>query len=130
MWTVGGWPLSSRWKRFAGNVLEVVLVFATLVLGWLVWWVIAWKRGQTPAKSLLGMRCVRTDTGVAATRGQMAVRELVGKIVLGNASCGLTDLISSLMILFGWARQGLWDKLSSTVVVDDRDGWFLPPHLR
>ena len=121
IWTVGGAPLSSSGKRFGAFLLEVVLSVVTLGVGWLIWSVIVWSKGQTPAKALLGMRCVRTDTGRVATWGTMALRELVGKALLGSVTFGITNLVSCFMIL-GAAHQGVWDKVATTVVVDDPDG--------
>jgi hypothetical protein len=48
--------LASAWRRLAGHLLEIVLVVVTLLVGWIVWSIIVWGRGQTPAKQLLGMR--------------------------------------------------------------------------
>jgi uncharacterized RDD family membrane protein YckC len=120
-------PLSSAGKRFGAWLLEALLIVVTLVIGWVIWSLIVWAKGQTPAKSLLGMRCIRTDTGRGATWGTMALREFVGKGVLGNATFGITTVVSAIMILADAERhQGIWDKLASTVVVEDPDGRLAP----
>jgi uncharacterized RDD family membrane protein YckC len=121
---VGGAPMSSAGKRFGALLLDGLLAVLTLYIGWLIWALIVWSKGQSPGKSLLGMRCVRTDTGLAATWGTMALREWVGKGLIGGASCGITNLVSAFMIL-GPARQGVWDKIAATVVVDDPEGRLL-----
>ena len=54
--------LSSPAKRFAGHMLEIGLLIVTLFAGWVVWSVIAYGRGQTPAKQLLNMRVVKLET--------------------------------------------------------------------
>jgi uncharacterized RDD family membrane protein YckC len=110
-------PLSSAGKRFGGYLLESLLLIVTLFIGWLIWSLIVWGKGQTPAKQLLGMRCVDVNTGQIAGWGTMALRELVGKVILGNVTFGITTLVSAFMIL-GESRQGIWDKIASTVVVD------------
>lgn len=115
---VGGRPVSSAGKRFGGYLLEALLIFVTLLIGWIIWSLIAWGNGQTPAKSLLGMRVVKTDTGRVATWGDMALRELVGKWLLGTVTLGITSLVSLFMIL-GSSRQGVWDKIATTIVVDE-----------
>ena len=74
-----GIMLTSKGKRFGAALLEGLLAVVTLVIGWIIWSVIIWERGQTPAKSILGMRVVRLTTGRAANRAEMAMRELVGK---------------------------------------------------
>ena len=122
--TIGGAPLSSAGKRLGNYLLEAVLAIVTLGIGWLIWSFVVWSKGQTPAKQILGMRCVRTDTGTVATWGTMALRELVAKGLIGSITFGITTLVSCFMIL-GDTRQGVWDKIASTVVVDDPDGRFL-----
>jgi uncharacterized RDD family membrane protein YckC len=114
----GGLPLSSAGKRFGAYLLEAVLVVVTLVIGWLIWSLIIWGKGQTPAKQVLHMRCVDQSSGRLATWGTMALRELVGKAILANVTCGISTLVGAIMVL-GESRQGVWDKIANTVVVDD-----------
>lgn len=109
----------SNGKRFGAYLLEIVLTIVTLVIGWLIWSIIIWREGLTPAKSLLNMRCVKADTGQPATRGTMALRELVGKWLIGNITVGISTVVSAFMILFGEKRQGIWDLMAGTVVVDE-----------
>lgn len=125
VWEVGGAPLSSAGKRLGAYLLDgFVLAPVTLFIGWVIWSLIVWSKGQSPAKQLLGMRCVRLETARAATWGTMALRELVGKLLLGAITGGITTLISAFMIL-GTRRQGIWDKIANTTVVDDPDGRLL-----
>jgi hypothetical protein len=111
-------PRSSAGKRFGGYLLEIVLAIVTLGIGWLIWSFVVWSDGKTPAKSLLGMRVVKADTGQVATWGDMALRELVGKWLLGSFTFGITTLVSCFMIL-GQDAQGIWDKIANTIVVDE-----------
>jgi len=120
-----GAPLSSAGKRLGAYLLDIVLLVFTLFIGWLIWSMVIWSKGQSPAKALLGMRVIRTDTGRCATWGQMALRELVGKWLLGGITSGITSIISCFMILSA-SRQGIWDKIANTVVVDDPDGRLAP----
>lgn len=115
-----GLPECTAGKRFAAYLLDAVLVMVTLVIGWLIWSLIVWGQGQTPAKQLLHMRCIDTHTGRAAGWGAMALRELVGKALLGNVTCGISTIVGGVMILDDSPpRQSLWDKLANTVVVED-----------
>lgn len=117
-------PLTSKGKRFGAYLLEILLVVVTLFIGWLVWSIVVWNRGQTPAKSILKMRVVKADTGQVADIGTMAVRELVGKVLLGLVP--LYGLISAVFVLTDQRSQGLWDKIAGTVVVEDPTGALAP----
>ena len=117
--------LSTAGKRFGALLLDAVLATVTLGIGWLIWSLVLWGKGQSPAKSLMKMRVVRKDTGKAATFGQMALRELVGKSILGSITMGITYLVGGIMIL-GATREGVWDKIAGTIVVEDPDGHLAP----
>ena len=120
-WTCGGAPLSSPGRRLGAYFLDVLLTFVTLFIGWMIWSLMLWAQGQSPGQQLLGLRCVRTDSGKAAGWGTMCLREVVGKWLLGSITYGITSLVSCFMIL-GQTRQGIWDKIATTIVVDDKDG--------
>lgn len=113
-----GVELSSYGKRFGKELLELVLLIVTALVGWLVWSLVVYRRGQTPAKQLLGMRVFNTQQGRVASWGTMFVRELVLKTIVGY----LTGLLGSLWIFFGDNRQELWDLPFKTIVVNDRAG--------
>ena len=82
------------------------------------------RRGQTPGKSLLGIRVLRTD-GTASDWGWTFVREFVVKFALFEVAADMVSFgLASVLDLF-WAfwdrdRQTLHDKIVKTVVVDDR----------
>jgi uncharacterized RDD family membrane protein YckC len=111
--------LSSGAKRFGAFLLDVLLFIVTLGIGWLIWAIILWGHGQTPAKQLLHMRIVDLNTGRGASWGPMALRELVGRYLLGNITCGITTLVGGIMILSDERRQAIWDKIGNTIVVED-----------
>jgi uncharacterized RDD family membrane protein YckC len=111
--------LSSGAKRFGAFLLDVLLAIVTLIIGWLIWAIILWGHGQTPAKQLLRMRIVDLNTGRGASWGPMALRELVGRWLLGNVTCGISTLVGGVMILSDERRQAIWDKIANTVVVED-----------
>ncbi|HEX8802909.1 MAG TPA: RDD family protein [Acidimicrobiales bacterium] len=120
-WTVAGLPLSSAGRRLGSALLDSVLFVVLLGIGWVIWSLIVWSKGQSPAKSLLNLRCVHLETQRAATWGRMALRELVGKSLIGALTVGISSVVSCFMIL-GPTRQGVWDKVAGTAVVDDPDG--------
>ncbi len=120
-----GVVVSSVGRRFWGYVLDGVLAIVTLLIGWLIWSLIVWNRSQTPGKQLLKMKTVKIETGERATYGTMALREAVGKwlivgVVIGSL-CSLAALVLDFMLLWDKDRQELWDKIASTIIVDDPD---------
>jgi uncharacterized RDD family membrane protein YckC len=119
-----GVVVSTPGKRLGAFALDLLLFVVTLGIGYVVWWFIMFQFSQTPAKALLKMKTVKKDTGLRANYGTMVVRELVGKwllwyFVIGSACLGLGTLVLSFMLLWDKDRQQLWDKIASTIVVDD-----------
>ena len=120
-----GLELSSPGKRFGAWLLDGLLIIVTLIIGWLIWWVIAMGKGQSPGKQLLKMRCVRVDENRVANWGEMAMRELVGKYLLGNVTFGITTIVGGIQIISDDnKRQALWDKIGGTTVVEDPNNYF------
>jgi uncharacterized RDD family membrane protein YckC len=119
-------PLSSPGKRFGAYLLDLLLLVVTAIIGWVVWSLIIWGRGQTPAKQLLNMRVVDATTHQVATWGKMALREFVVKGVLfyfiSTFTLGIGWLVAACMI-FNRDRdyQTGWDRIATTVVVDGND---------
>jgi len=112
--------LSSAWRRLGGYLLEGVLFVVTLIVGWLIWSIIVWGRGETPAKQLLGMRVVHRETLTAAGRGRMFVREVPCKFLMWLiALATFLGNIFYFWLLWDSERQELWDKMVDTVVVND-----------
>jgi uncharacterized RDD family membrane protein YckC len=114
--------VSSKGKRFGALLLDGLLMLVTLFIGWIIWNIVLWGKGQSPAKKLLKMRVVMKDEHRHATRGDMALREIVGKWLLGFVP--LYTLVSGIVLLVDDGAQAVWDKIAKTVVVDDPDNHF------
>ena len=72
-------PLASQEHRLAAAAVDVGLIAATRIIGWIVWTLILWSKGQTPGKYLLKIRVLNEPTGTPATWGQMFIRQqLIG----------------------------------------------------
>ena len=111
-------------RRVAAFILDIVLFFVTLVIGYIIWWLFTLSRGQTPGKQLLKIRVVRVD-GTASDWGWTFIREFVVKLVVFNTAAqavtfGLAPLLDNLWAFWDKDRQTLHDKVMKTVVVDDR----------
>jgi hypothetical protein len=72
----------------ASFFLAIGLFIATLGLGYLIWQVVAWDQGQTPAQRLLGLRCWRPGTRGVAGRKHMAFRQTTGLLLNGELMMG------------------------------------------
>ena len=120
-----GIPLTNPWARLGAALLDVLLIIVTLFIGWAVWTLIVWSKGQTPGKQICGQRVVMKQTGRAAGWGGMALRDFVIRGlaigILGQLTCGIVSLVATLMI-FSAYHETLWDKWAGTLVVDDRAG--------
>ncbi len=90
----------------------------TLGIGWLVWSLTVYGRGQTPAKQVLGMRAVTLRTGAVTSWGRMFVREAVAKPLMGVLSV-FTLGIAYFWLVWDTRNQELWDKVVGTVIVND-----------
>jgi uncharacterized RDD family membrane protein YckC len=118
----GGGPppvLSSPWKRFGAWWLDRLLTIVTLGIGWIIWSLVIWDRGQTPAKQLLGMTVIKRDTGRHATWADMLVREFVLCGLLSAITAHLFKLVG-MFFVFDDRRQALWDRMINTTIKDDR----------
>ncbi len=67
--------LASQGRRLAGAVLDGFLFVLTLGIGWVIWYLIVARGGQSPAKQLLRTRVIRDD-GQSADLGWMLIRDL------------------------------------------------------
>ncbi len=105
--------------------MDIALFFLTLIIGYIVWWLFALRRGQTPGKQLLGIRVIRTD-GTPSTWGWTFIREFLVKVmlfevVIDSFTIGVGSIIDGLWAFWDKDRQALHDKIVNTVVVDDRE---------
>lgn len=110
-------------KRLGGYLMEILMLVLTLGIGWLIWSLVVWGRGQTPGKQVLGMRVLDARTGRAASWGTMFLREFVVKwllmAIIGLVTFGVGSLIAELWLLWDKDNQELWDKVANTMVVND-----------
>ena len=114
--------LASPAARLGSVLLDAVLIVVTLWIGWIIWSLVVWGRGTTPAKSLLHQRVVAADTGQTATWGHMAVRQFLVSGLLGEIlavlTLGIYFLVDAFMV-FSDGHRRLTDRIASTLVVQD-----------
>jgi uncharacterized RDD family membrane protein YckC len=142
-------PLASQQHRLAAAAVDWGLILATCCIGWVVWTLILWSKGQTPGKYLLKIRVLNEPTGTPATWGQMAIRQqLIGWALgapywityifnYGYIVGILLTLVIYLLLLaiyivdivwaFGPTRRRLVDYWAGTIVVNEAN--LLKPQL-
>lgn len=110
--------LASVGRRIGAWFLSLVLVIVTLGIGYVIWGLIIWNQGQTPALQVLGMRCWRPDDQRVAGFWWMALRDIIGRIAEGILSF-ISGLVSFILFLASKDHKALHDLIAGTVVVHD-----------
>ncbi|MEI7540578.1 MAG: RDD family protein [Actinomycetes bacterium] len=127
--------------RLGGYFVEAGLMVVTFFIGWIIWSLIAWASGQTPAKQVLKMRVYNEKRVAPASWGNMAVRQFLiplgvlvvnGMIVNGLVNSGDVNgsftveffyvglvLLDVLWIFKGGARRRILDISAGTIVVNE-----------
>lgn len=120
-----GVELASIGRRIGSYFMGLLLAIVTLGIGFIIWGLIVWGRGQTPAQQVLKMRCWREESRTNAGWGWMALREVVGGIVEGLLGV-ITGLISLILMVSGSKRKCIKDYIAGTVVLHDPNGVLAP----
>lgn len=113
-----GTELAGVGRRIGAAFLAIPLALVTLFIGYIIWGLIVWGRGQTPALQVLGMRCWRPETGRVAGWWWMALREIIGRSAESALSL-ITLLLSFIFMLTRQDRRTLHDLIAGTVVLYD-----------
>jgi len=113
-----GVVLAPRGRRVGAFFLGILLEVVTLVIGYIIWGLILWGRGTSPAFSVLKCKVVDANTGQLATFGKMAMRDIVGGIVQGICSI-ITALVSLIMFATDDRNRNIPDRIGTTIVVYD-----------
>jgi len=113
-----GVQLASVGRRIGAFFLAILLCVLTLGIGYVIWGLIVWGRGQTPALQVLGMRCWRPETQRVAGWWWMALREIVGGIIEGFFSF-IGVIVSFALMAAGRERKCFHDYIAGTVVLND-----------
>jgi uncharacterized RDD family membrane protein YckC len=112
-----GVKVASVGRRVGAYFLAIPLVIVTLVIGYLIWGIIAWRKGTTPALQVLGMKVWDTEANQAPGFGKMALREIVGAYIC-EGICIIVGIVSFFMFV-GESRQAIHDKVAKTIVLHD-----------
>lgn len=115
-----GVALAGIGRRIGAFFLGIALAIVTLGIGYVIWGLFLWPRGQTPTYQVLGMRCWRPQDGRPATFWWMALREVVGGIA-ENVFGLISGLVSFILFVTTRDRRALHDLIAGTVVLHDPD---------
>lgn len=115
-----GTELATVGRRIGSYFLAIPLAIVTLVIGYVIWGLIVWGRGQTPTQQVLGMRTWHPETGSNAGWWRMVLREVIGGFVTGILGI-ITEVVSFILMASGRERKCLADHIASTVVLRDPD---------
>ena len=113
-----GTELASVGRRIGAWFLSIPLIIVTLGIGYIIWGLIVWGNGQTPALQVLGMRCWRPETNRVAGFWWMALREIPGRLIDGILSF-ITEVTSFVLFVAGKEHKALHDWIAGTVVLRD-----------
>ncbi len=119
-------------RRGLAFVLEALLFWLTLCIGWSVWLLFTSKHGTTPAKRMLGLTILDARSGRAASAGRVWLREVVCKGILPGAfalvaqpllGTSIASAIPAIYLLAGLLYPSVaqdnrttWDYLAGTQV--------------
>ena len=113
-----GVELASVGRRIASWFLAIPLFIVTLGIGYFIWSLVVWARGQTPALQLLNMRCWRPADGRPSGFWWMVMREVVGNIVQ-NLFFPVVAIVSFILFAAGREHRSLRDLIAGVVVLHD-----------
>ena len=111
---------ANPFRRLTTYLIDGFFGFLPLVLWWiivlyLVWWLIALARGQTPGKQLTGIVAVRRN-GSRFGWGRMFIREIV-KALFWLLTLGLGVIADCAAILLRKERRSVTDLVTGSVLV-------------
>lgn len=118
-----GTALASSGKRVGAYLLDGVLAVVTLGIGYLIWSLIVWSKGQTPGKQVMKMRVYHVQNRRPASWGQMFVRQVIGGLV-NSVTFSIGLLVSVVFLFSDEQHRTIPDRIAGTVVLDDPNGVF------
>lgn len=84
-----GAVVASMGQRIGAYFIDFILFFLTLIIGYIIWWLIVLGRGQTPGKQMVGIRVIK-DNGEPSGWGYTFLREFVVKGLLVGIIAAVT----------------------------------------
>ena len=101
-------------RRMFADILDGVLFLLTLIIGYIIWWLIVLGRGQTPGKQMLGIQAVRRN-GNPSGWGNTFIREVVKAVAHAFVIGFFADLI--MLLMDDDEHRSLSDRVADTIIV-------------
>jgi uncharacterized RDD family membrane protein YckC len=111
--------------RLGALALDAALMIVTLGIGWLIWALVVWGEGQTPAKKILKMRTINFTNGRPASWGHMAIREFLIPMTVSIASnltfyvAGFAWLVLEIVFYFTKNQRTFRDYWAKTAIINE-----------
>ena len=113
--------------RLGALALDAVLMVVTLGIGWLVWALILWNEGQTPAKKILKLRTYSFETGTVATWGHMSVREFLIPLAVSiptsipyiGWALSIAYIVLEIVFYFTKGQRSFTDHWAKTAIINE-----------
>ena len=113
--------------RLGAAALDSVLMVVTFGIGWLVWALILWNEGQTPAKKILKLRTYSFESGTVATWGHMSVREFLIPLAVGIVSyipyigwaISIAYIVLEIVFYFTKGQRSFTDHWAKTAIINE-----------
>lgn len=112
-----GTQLASVGRRIGAWFLAIPLAIVTLGIGYIIWGLVLWGQGTSPALKVLGMKVWKPASNSKATWGTMFLRNFVGQGILGIVP--FVNLISFIVFLATKPNRAIHDYVGGTLVVHD-----------
>jgi hypothetical protein len=112
-------------RRLASNLLEILLLVLTVIVGWHIWLTFTARNSQSPAKKLLDVYVIYLPTEQAASGWRTWSREVLKQAFAGWLLPAIS--IVTICLSFKTTRQASLDRGLKTVVVYAPHG--LPPSM-
>ena len=111
--------LASIGSRVWATFLDAIMFILTLVIGYLIWFIIVARHGQTPGKQLAKVVCIDKNGDILGF-WRMVWREIISQYLLILVTASLFAYLDYLWALWDKDRQTLHDKMAGT--------WVVSPH--
>lgn len=111
-----GTEVASAGRRIGAFFLYIVLLIATLGIGYVIWGLVEWSNGRTPVQRVLGLRCYKNNEFRVLGWGDMFLRQFI------LWACGIiwpVQIANFIVFLVNGKRQGLHDMASNCIVLHD-----------